>query len=189
MSPTLLYVVGPSGAGKDSLLAWLKARWPAPAPVHWTRRTIDRPLAADSNAEQHESVTTAQFEALVAADRFALHWAANGHRYGIRREEMHPPGHVRWLIVNGSRAYLGHAAATNPGLTVLHITASKSVLRDRLIRRDREAPDAIEARLDRQVPLALPTGCGLIEVSNDGLLEIAGQQVLMVLENVALTRS
>ena len=80
----LIYVVGPSGAGKDSLLEWMRARLPADSGVRLARRTITRPAGA--GGEDHIAATDAQFDEALARGEFALHWRANGHRYGIGRE-------------------------------------------------------------------------------------------------------
>ena len=54
MNAALIYVVGPSGVGKDSLLAWLRSNLPDHLPAHWAQRTIDRPRVPQGEA--HESV-------------------------------------------------------------------------------------------------------------------------------------
>jgi ribose 1,5-bisphosphokinase PhnN len=68
MNRRLIYVVGPSGAGKDSVLSWLRQHTPLAAPVHWARRTIDRPKVNLPNAEDHFSVDKATFEQQKASD-------------------------------------------------------------------------------------------------------------------------
>jgi len=187
MNRRLIYVVGPSGAGKDSLLLWLRAHIPSSAPVHWAKRTINRPSAEGFNAEDHESVESATFEQLVSEGAFAMQWDANTHRYGIRASELTRLSDPAFcVLVNGSRAHLPMAAHLYPGLTVLHITADAAVLRDRLKQRGRESAQAIEARLSRNVDLAVPTACTLIEISNDTHLDHAGQQLLERLQALAL---
>ena len=54
MNARLIYVMGPSGAGKDSVLGWLREHLPAEMPVHWARRTITRPASA--GGEAHEAI-------------------------------------------------------------------------------------------------------------------------------------
>jgi ribose 1,5-bisphosphokinase len=183
MNRRLIYVVGPSGAGKDSVLSWLRKNLPKTAPVHWARRTIDRLPSEALDAEDHESVETAQFAQLVADDAFALHWDANAHRYGIRQSELSGLGDPKGcVLVNGSRAHLPDAASAYPGLTVLHITADRVVLRERLMRRGRESIDAIDARLKRHVELTAPSGCSWIEIRNDTTVDAAGEQLLAYLQ-------
>ena len=182
MSTALIYVVGPSGAGKDSLLEWLHAQLRPSAPVHRARRTIDRPVTADG--EQHESVSGAEFQSLHSQGQFALHWSANGHRYGIRHMHMQPLSQHHWVIVNGSRAHLPQAASQYPRLTVLHITADSEVLRHRLWARGRETPQAIENRLQRLRSLAVPEGCNLLEVQNNNSLASAGAKLIALLQTL-----
>lgn len=183
MNASLIYAVGPSGAGKDSLLNWLRLQLPAHLPVAWARRTINRPSAPDG--EVHESVETAEFNRLLETNQFALHWAANGHLYGIRHAQLSPSAQTAWVFVNGSRAHLPQAAQHSPGLTVLHITADKEVLMHRLFNRGRESIQEIENRLQRTPALQVPPGCALIEIRNNASLESAGQQLLQSLRKLA----
>jgi ribose 1,5-bisphosphokinase len=172
----LIYIVGPSGAGKDSLLAWLRANLPPQAPVHLARRTVSRP--AQAGGEAHESVDLPEFESLRSRNAFVFDWSANGLRYGIRETELSPLQHGAWVLVNGSRAHLPQAARKFPGLTVLHITASPDTLRQRLLSRGRESAGMIEARIARAAALSCPIGAGAIEIRNDGTLDAAGRQLL-----------
>jgi ribose 1,5-bisphosphokinase len=179
MNRRLIYVVGPSGAGKDSVLSWLRQHTPLASPVHWAKRTIDRPKVDSPNAEDHFSVDTATFEQMADAGEFAMQWVANTHRYGIRSGELKLLSHPDWcVIVNGSRAHLPTAAITFPGLTVLHVTASTEVLRQRLVSRGRESDEAINARLMRDIPISIPSGSNFIEISNNTTLEVAGSELL-----------
>lgn len=178
----LLYFMGPSGAGKDSLLDWLRQHLPASLPVQWARRTISRPAAP--GGEAHESTTPDAHAALRAADAFALHWEANGLAYGVRHGEMAPLAQGRWLLVNGSRAYLPEALARYPVLVAVHITASPEVLRQRLQSRGRENADEVEQRVQRALRFLAPPGTAGIEVRNDTSLDAAGRQLLEALERL-----
>ena len=171
MNRRLIYVIGPSGAGKDSVLLWLRQHTPLTAPVHWARRIIDRPKVDLPNAEDHFSVDAETFGRMVTDGEFAMQWEANTHRYGIRSDELKHLSYPSWcVIVNGSRAHLPTAAMTFPGLTVLHVTASTEVLRQRLLSRGRESEEAINARLTRTVPISIPKGSNLIEIINNSTL-------------------
>jgi len=146
----LIYVIGPSGAGKDSLLNGLRQDFAAmtqPPPFYFAQRTITR--NHDQSNEDHEATDASNFDLLVNSNAFALNWFANGLHYGVRHQELAPMSEGVWVIVNGSRAYLEEAKRRFPGLTVLHITAPIDVLRDRLISRGRENRQAIEDRLSR----------------------------------------
>jgi ribose 1,5-bisphosphokinase len=153
------------------------------APVHWARRTIDRPKVDLPNAEDHFSVDKDTFEKMSIAGEFVMQWDANTHRYGIQSDELKWLSHPAWcVIVNGSRAHLPNAAMAFPGLTVLHVTASTEVLRQRLIDRGRESEEAINARLMRTVPISTPVGSNLIEISNNATLEDVGVDLLKKLQ-------
>jgi ribose 1,5-bisphosphokinase len=182
MSAQLVYVIGPSGAGKDSLLAWLREHMRASAPIHWARRSITRP--ENAGGESHESLSEIEFRQVLQERGFALHWAANGLHYGIRHKELAPLRNKNWVMLNGSRAHLEQAVRQYPGMTVLHITASPEILRSRLISRGRETADAIEARIHRAVNMQWPADCHLIEVSNNESLQTAGEQLLHKLRNL-----
>lgn len=154
----LFFVVGPSGAGKDTLLAGALAADPR---LYWARRVITRPESA--GGEPFEGVTDAEFADRLARGDFALHWDAHGLRYGVPKTEL-PVG--REVILNGSRAAIAQALAAFPALKIIHITAPVSVLADRLAARGRESREDIAARLAR-ADLTLPSDLPVIEIVND----------------------
>jgi len=165
MTGRLVYVAGPSGAGKDSLLEWLKEQLRPDAPVAFARRTITR--AATKDGEQHDSVDMHDFLHLRAADAFGLDWEANGLCYGVRHTELPPRRDGAVVIVNGSRAYLPEAARRFPDMTVVHVTAGVETLRKRLMARGRESAEIVEARVQRALAFRMPTGFAFIEIHND----------------------
>ncbi|QHE83537.1 phosphonate metabolism protein/1,5-bisphosphokinase (PRPP-forming) PhnN [Hydrogenophaga sp. BPS33] len=178
MSRHLVYVMGPSGVGKDSVLAWVKAHAPAAAGIRFARRTVTR--AADAGGEDHEPLTVEAFEQAVQAHAFALHWQANGLHYGIRHGQLAPLKQRQWVLVNGSRGHLPHALAAYPGLTAVHITARPETVRQRLLARGRESTEEVEARLRRARTFVAPPGARCI--ANDGALADAGRALLRVMQ-------
>lgn len=177
MKGRLLYVVGPSGSGKDSLIDYVRPH--APANVAFARRTITR--LASAGGEQHIAVTPHDFEELLASGAFAMHWRANGLAYGIGREILDWLAQGRTVVVSGSRAYLPQALAAFPGLQVISITASIETLRARLVARSRESAAEIEARLARATALQVPPGTVVHEIRNDGDLAHGGERLLALL--------
>lgn len=161
MSGRLFAIVGPSGAGKDTLIAGLIAARPE---IHRARRTITRPPA---ESEEFESLSAAEFAALRGRGGFALSWLAHGLGYGIRAAELAPLRQGRDVIFNGSRAALPDCLAAYPELQVIEIAVSPEVLQARLAGRGREGADEIAQRLDRAA-LALPPGLGAQRIRNDG---------------------
>jgi ribose 1,5-bisphosphokinase len=171
----LIYVVGPSGAGKDSLLAWVRSRLIGDPAVHFARRTINRPAGA--GGEDHLAVTDPQFDAAHARGEFAMHWRANSHRYGIAREieTWLAAGHT--VIVNGSREYLPVARAKYPQLEAVHVAAPEDVLRSRLADRGRESPGEAARRLVRNRRFRQAEAGAALQLVNDGPIEIAGARL------------
>ena len=183
MSHALTYVVGPSGVGKDSLLAWLLQRphCDLPVPLHIARRSITRP--EDGGTENHEPLTEKQFVDLETAGAFAMCWHANGLHYGIRHTELAPMTKGYWVLVNGSRAYVPTLRRDWPGASVLHIQAPQDVVRNRLLARGREKGADLEARIRRSQELSATRSPGDMELVNAGSLELSGYELLALMEH------
>src|SRR5476649_2540495 len=75
----LLYLMGASGAGKDSLLDALRHALPAGLIV--AHRYITRP--ANAGAENHIALRDEEFNQRLEQGLFALDWQAHGCRYGV----------------------------------------------------------------------------------------------------------
>ena len=67
------------------------------------------------------------------------------------------------------------------GLNVLHISASADILRARLLARQRETPEVVEARVQRAVAFSVPPSCRCVNVLNDTSLDEAGAVMLNAL--------
>ncbi len=147
-------VVGPSGAGKDTLMS-RAARDPALDPrVGFARRVVTRAALAD--VEDHDSLDDAGFARAEAAGAFALVWAAHGLRYGLPAALCGEVRRDRTVVANLSRRSLADAAAAFGRLHVVEIAARPDVLLARLSARGREPEAVIRERLARQVPVTLP---------------------------------
>jgi phosphonate metabolism protein PhnN/1,5-bisphosphokinase (PRPP-forming) len=166
-------IVGPSGAGKDTLIAGALAARPD---LRLVRRVITRP--ADRGAEDHEPVSEAEFARRKAAGAFALDWQAHGLCYGIPRDQLAGPGTV---LFNGSRAILALAQQCLPDLRVVVVTAPPEVLGARLAARGRETADDIATRL-RRADFALPDGVQAVTVINDATPELGIARFLDALQ-------
>lgn len=161
MTGRVFTVVGPSGVGKDTLLAGAVAACPR---LHWARRVITR--AETAGGEPFQGVSTERFAQMLAVGEFALHWQAHGLHYGIPETEFAPLDLGRDVLFNGSRAALPAALARFPGLITLRISAPSRVLAERLLARGRETAEEIEARLAR-ASYVLPEGLTVIDIAND----------------------
>jgi len=181
VSASLIYVMGPSGVGKDSLLNWLRAHvrsLHAPPALHFARRTVTRSL--DNSNEDHEAVDFDEFAQLLQAGAFALHWQAHGLHYGVRKEEIF--GRGGWVMVNGSRAYAEQARILFAGLTVLHVSAPEAVVRARLAARQRETASEVEARIQRSQSADVAMAPGDLSIVNADSLQTTAQLLCEMLQ-------
>ncbi|WP_245704593.1 phosphonate metabolism protein/1,5-bisphosphokinase (PRPP-forming) PhnN [Belnapia rosea] len=170
----LVGVVGPSGAGKDTLMDGARRALAGEPRFHFVQRAITRP--AEAGGEAHRPLTRHEFEAEREAGRFAFWWEAHGLFYGI---PAGLPGRI--AIANLSRTILAEAARRLP-LLVLEITAPPAVLAERLAARGRETAEDIAARLTRQAPL--PPGLTVVQVMNDGPVEQGIARVVAALRAI-----
>lgn len=176
MTGRIFAIVGPSGVGKDTLLHAVQKRAPD---LLLVRRVITRPSAL--GGEDFDAVSEAEFDTRLAAGDFALHWKAHGLSYGIPANVLDALATDQRVLFNGSRAMLTEAARVFPGLKILHITASDTVLAERLRMRGRESDADIAGRLER-ARMPLPEGLDIVEIDNSGPLENAVAALLAVLE-------
>ncbi|POZ60876.1 phosphonate metabolism protein/1,5-bisphosphokinase (PRPP-forming) PhnN [Chromobacterium alticapitis] len=174
---TLWYVIGPSGAGKDSLLAYARDRLSADAGVMFAHRYITRPAGA--GGENHVALSAEEFDARAASGCFALSWRRHGLAYGLGVEVDLWLGQGLDVVVNGSRSSLALAAQHFPTLRALWITASPETLAARLAGRGRESADEIARRLSEAGGYAPPLGSEVLW--NDGELAEAGERLLALL--------
>jgi ribose 1,5-bisphosphokinase len=166
----LVLVVGPSGAGKDTLLDAARVVLANEPGVVFPRREIDRP--ADAGGEIHEPVQTDTFAAKEAAGGYALAWRAHGHCYGLDAGIRDLIAEGRRVVVNVSRAAIEQAEADFPKVRVISIAVDPDALRRRLVERGRESAAEVNVRLARGGAYDVRAG-DLIEVANDGPLEDA----------------
>jgi ribose 1,5-bisphosphokinase len=177
----LVYVIGPSGAGKDSIIGYARQRLGADRHV-FARRYITRP--ADSGGEDHIAITQADFEQDCNAGRFALSWRGNGHGYGVSTEIDLWLDCGRHVILNGSRGYLSNAAGRYPNLLPVLIAIDPAVLMQRLAARGRETAAEIEARIQRALELDAIDHPKLTVIANNGPLAEAGEAFVTLLESL-----
>jgi ribose 1,5-bisphosphokinase len=158
----LAYVMGPSGAGKDTLLAGARA---ALDPAAWifAHRYITRPPSPGD--ENFVSLAPAEFAARRERGLFAFHWRARGVDYGIGSEIESWRAHGLAVVVSGSRADWRTGAPARAGAVPVLITAPASLLAARLTARGRD-PD-VAARLARADEFAIDAP-GLVRVDNSG---------------------
>lgn len=181
---TMVVVVGPSGAGKDSVMSYAARHFAGEPRLEFVRRVITRP--ADAGGEVHEAIDVAGFRERAAVGAFAVSWDAHGLCYGIPRETHDQLAGGVTLIANGSRSALPDFAGAYPRLKVVLITARPEILAARLAARGRESAEAIARRLDRAVP-EIVVAADTVVIDNSGPLEEAGEAFVSLLAS-ALSR-
>jgi len=179
MTAPLIYIVGASGSGKDSLMQYCRERLGGSSAVQFAHRYITR--AAHAGGENHVQLSPREFAARAQAGLFALHWSSHGHSYGIGIEIDHWLEKGIAVVVNGSREYLAEAGRRYRKLLVVWIDVSPEVLRQRLLARGRESAALVEERLARHRRMTRPDA-GVIVISNDGALSEAGDALVAAIE-------
>lgn len=172
----LIWLMGASGSGKDSLLRLL-AEQPPPR-LLIAHRYITRD--ADAGGENHIALSPPEFQRRADLGLFAMQWQAHGYHYALGSEID------LWLeagldvLVNGSRLHLQAARERyGPRLLPLCLQVSPAILRQRLTQRGRESSSEIDRRLVRAAQ-PLPTGCTVL--NNDGALATTLAQLQQLLQ-------
>ncbi|MGO7044984.1 phosphonate metabolism protein/1,5-bisphosphokinase (PRPP-forming) PhnN [Rhizobium johnstonii] len=178
---TMVVVVGPSGAGKDTLMNLAARRFKGREDVHFVRRVITR--HRDAGGEDHLSVSLEGFAAMEQSGSFAVWWEAHGLKYGIPAEVSVALSRGHIVVANGSRSALHRFQAAFPRLKVVNVTARPEVLAGRLEARGRETHEDIMARLARG-PLTVRGEYDVVELDNSGSLEEAEQKMIEILKGL-----
>jgi ribose 1,5-bisphosphokinase len=183
MAGRLIYLIGPSGSGKDSLLDAARARL-AERGCRIVRRVITR--SAEAVGEAAQGVSLDEFATLEAQGGFALSWRANGLAYGIPRNIDDWLAAGQDVLVNGSRGHLPHTRLRYPNVLVLLLTVDQTVLHQRLLARGRESVAEIAERLARNAlfseQLLADNGSSVHRLDNSGPLEHTVERLLACLD-------
>lgn len=175
----LVYVVGPSGCGKDSIMLYVRKHCPGDEAA-FAHRYITRP--ADAGGENHVALLPDEYRARLDRGLFALAWDSHGNRYGVGVEIDAWMEAGLNVVVNGSRAYLAEAVRRYPDLVPVLVTVDPDILRQRLILRGRESAGEIERRLARAGDYAVDHPA-LRTIDNSGELAEAGRALLELARN------
>lgn len=166
----LVAVVGPSGAGKDTLIALAQRIIGDHPAVVFPRRIVTRESAA---AEEHDSVSPEEFDRGLGQGAFAFWWDAHGHRYGLPVAVDHHIGFGRTVVCNVSRAVVPGLRRRYERCTVVMIDAPREIRRARILARSRATDGTPEARLDR-ASLANDALAPDLVIDNSGAAHVGG---------------
>lgn len=172
----LYYVIGPSGAGKDSIISALREQFVKDLVV--AHRYITR--AADAGGENHVELSDDEFFIRYSRNMFAMSWQAHGMSYGIGQEVHQWMDAGLSVVVNGSRAYLDAARDLfGERLVPVVVSVKPEVLKARLRDRGRESEAEIALRLQRAADYCLDSESTLnntLCIDNSGTLEQSIEQ-------------
>lgn len=175
----LIYLMGPSGSGKDSLIEASRLRLQASG-IEVSTRVITR--SAEAKGEEAISVSVEEFARLRASGALALDWQANGLAYGIPVQIDLWLAQCRHVLVNGSRAYLEQARGRYPDLLAIRLDVDPAVLRHRLLTRGREPIEQIEERMARGHRLQDVPASLVRTLDNSGSLNDAVEGLFRILQ-------
>ena len=181
MEGSLVYVMGPSGAGKDSVLARARALLPPDAPVVFAHRYITRP--ADTGGENHVAVTRAEFAMRRAHGLFAYHWHAHGNDYAVGREIHNWRAAGLTVVVSGSRDHFLRTGGLDSQARPVLITAPAERLKQRLAGRGRESALEAAERLERAEAYDIDDP-RLVTIVNDATIDEAASAFVRLLSRL-----
>ena len=173
----LVLVVGPSGAGKDTLLGLAKTACADDGNVVFPRRVITREASA---SEENEEVSTDAFQEALTRGEYAMHWEAHGHRYALPRAIDDEIRAGRTIVANVSRTVIGAMRRAYADVVVIVITAPPNVLAERIAMRARSSDGRVENRLRRTVEDA--AAAPDVTIVNTGSAEYHSRQLVRVIK-------
>ena len=173
----LIVVVGPSGAGKDTLIGLARAACADDGNVVFPRRVVTREASA---FEDNEQISLDAFRQAGTRGDFAVHWEAHGHCYALPRAIDDDIRAGRTVVANVSRTVVNAIRRAYADVTVVSITAPSDVLAERLAARARSSDGQIEHRLSRAVDdvEAAPD----VTIANIGSVEDHARELVQVIK-------
>jgi ribose 1,5-bisphosphokinase len=172
----LVLVVGPSGAGKDTLLGLARAACVDDPNVVFPRRIITREASA---SEENEEVSPGTFQEALARGDYAMHWEAHGHCYALSRAIDDELRLGRTVVANVSRTVIGAMRRAYADVVIVSITAPPDVLAERIAMRARSS-DRLESRLRRTVEDA--SAAPDVTIINTGCAEYHARQLVRAIK-------
>lgn len=183
----LIAIVGPSGAGKDTLIDYARAELAGEPRVIFARRIVTRTPHASSEA--HDFLDVESFSAAMAGGQFAVAWEAHGLRYAIPVEVLR---HVRdggVAIANGSRAAMPDIISAFGNVLAVHVTCRPEVLERRLGARGRESAEQQRSRLERASSDIGDLPCRSLRIDNSDDLSTSGKTLVDVIRQHVVTKT
>jgi ribose 1,5-bisphosphokinase len=171
-----LAIVGPSGAGKDTLINYAKDRFGGDTGVEFVRRTVTRDSGGAT--ERHDTLAGRDFDRAAAHGAFAVSWSAHGLKYALPVQVDETVREGRVAVANVSRGVIPVLRERYANLGIVHVTAAPDVLAARLAARGRETREEIARRLARAAGSSWDDA---VMIDNSGPLEDAGERLVALI--------
>ena len=180
--PLIIVLHGPSGAGKDSVIARLRER----TGIHRATSSNSRPKReGERDGVDYHFLSREEFQRKIASDDFIEHADVYGDYKGLERSELAGP-----LIegqdvlirtdLNGARALRG---LLRGAVFVLLTAESRDALRARLVARESESPESLARRLaEVDAELADAPNNDYVVENREGGLDDAVDELVRIIE-------
>lgn len=179
--PTLFFLIGPAGVGKDTLLDKLKNKqYTKNQPIVAHRYTTRPTREGDAN---YVGLSEFDYERRKEAGMFLFDWQYHRHPFAVGKEVLQWLEEGQHVIISGSRRYLSEAQKIHPELVPIWVTVSEEVLRKRLIIRARETLKEREARMEENRELEKLKTDRCISIMNDKTIKKTIAQILDLIES------
>ncbi|BCJ89694.1 ribose 1,5-bisphosphate phosphokinase PhnN [Terrihabitans soli] len=172
MTGGFVFVVGPSGAGKDSLISYARGAFGSDQRIIFPRRIVTR---ASSEHEDHDSLSETAFAEAETSGAFALHWRAHGLGYAIPKSAREEVEAGKIAVCNISRRVVPWTRVHLPNVKVVEVTAPAEVLAARLAGRARLEDGDLAARLARSLEVWTPVDTSIV---NDRSIDEGGRELV-----------
>jgi len=177
----MFLLVGNSGSGKDSILAWAKEHWKCTKKeLLVAQRYITRPASPET--EKFVSVSTEEFEKMDENGDFLLKWISYDIHYGVKADILEDLNKGNLVIVNVSRQIIDNTRKRFPGTKVIFLQVPINTIVKRIHDRGRETDEQLQARIQRAKENETLPGADCIIV-NTGTIEDGGQKLLTYLSS------
>ena len=183
-TPLLVVISGPSGVGKDAVLARLRAAHPA---THFAVTVTTRPpRSRERDGDHYHFLSDEEYDRLLAEDGFLEHAAVYSHRYGV------PKAQVREALARGQDVIVrvdvqgaGTIKRLAPDAVLIFLApASLEELEERLRRRNTEGRSDLRLRLDTaRREMACQEGFDHVVTNREGALDEAVSRILAIIED------
>lgn len=176
-------VVGPSGAGKDTLLKHAAEAFAGRNDIVFARRVITR--TCDGQTEDHDTLAQDAFEAASQGGAFCIDWSAHGLSYGLPASLLDEAEAGKAIIANVSRDVLDACLTAFGRLAIVEVTVDPAVLGQRIAARGRESIAEALARTRRSRTVEVPAGAVHMRIDNSGSIRTASTAFIAALASLA----